>query len=349
MLVTQLRQRGHRVEIISLPRRNYAGSFTDNFSNPLIKKLKKSKVDLLLQDELNHPSLFLLNTNLKKEVSYPIISIVHMVRNNLPAGPLASAFIRWVEIRYMNSVDGFVFNSQHTKKSVESVLTKKKPSVVATPGGDRFHHKITSTNIRARARRPGSLNVVFLGNLTRNKSAHVLIEAAAKLPRGSIDVLLAGREDVEPGYVNRLRRQIVRSGLNGMVRFAGHLQAGRLVSALRTSQLIVVPSTYEGFGIAYLEGMSFGLPAIATRSSGAEEIIQHGKNGYLISVGDAEQLARQLKRLHTDRSLLTRMSLAAHRTFNMFPTWNESMERVHNFLNSYNQSSPRTTSPRRKK
>lgn len=349
MLVAHLRRRGHQVQIISLPWRSYAGFLTDNYSATLLNKLKQSRIDLLLQDELNHPSLFLLNGKLRQEISFPIVSIIHVVRSNSAAQPIARCFFRWVESRYLNSVDGFVLNSQETKRLVRTLVSGRKPSVVATPGGDRFDSKIAGAEIRARARRPGPLSVLFLGNLTRNKSAHVLVEAAAKLELDSIYVTLAGRQDVEPNYVRDLHRLVKSSGLEGWVYFAGHLQGQLLAATLKMSQVLVVPSAYEGFGIAYLEGLGFGLPAIGTQAGGAKEIIRHGKNGYLIPVGDAEQLARDLKKLHQDRKLLTRMSLAARRSFQTFPTWDQSMDRIHHFLTSYNQPSPVISSPRRKK
>ena len=349
MLVEYLRKRGHQVQIISLPARSYAGCLADNFSIQLFDKLKKSKLDLLLQDELNHPSLFLLNRKLKQATSFPIVSIVHMVRTSSESSTAWKPLYRWVESRYLNSVDGFVFNSQHTKRLVEKMVSRKKPYVVATPGGDRFAAKITDTEIRVRSRRPGPLNVIFLGNLTRTKAPHILIEASSRLSRDSIEVTLAGRQDGERDYVKKLEQQVSRSGLKDQVRFAGHLERDLLAATLATSHVLVVPSSYEGFGIAYLEGLSFGLPGIGTRAGGAKEIIQHGRNGYLIPVGDVEQLARYLKNMHEDRKLLADMSLAARRSFNTFPTWKESMERVHTFLNSYNQSSSLNHSPRRKK
>jgi glycosyltransferase involved in cell wall biosynthesis len=324
------------------------GSVADNFSNRLFKKLSNLKVDILLQDELNHSSLFWINRKLRQRVSFPIISIVHMVRSNPGNSSIWKPFYRWVETKYLDSVDGFVFNSRHTKRLVES-MTKRKPNVVATPGGDRFGAKITDAEIRTRSRRPGPLSVIMLGNLTRNKGAHLLIEAAVELELDSVYVILAGRTDIEPGYVDGLRKLVVRSGLEGWVHFAGHVEGKMLEAMLATSHVLAVPSAYEGFGIAYLEGLGFGLPAIGMRAGGVGEIIQHSKNGYLIAAGDVDLMARTLKRLHEDRQLLARMSLSARRNFHSFPTWKESMESIHKFLNSYNQTSPLINSPRRKK
>ena len=321
----------------------------DNFSKTLLNKLKLLKVDLLLQDELNHPSLFLINPRIKKQISYPIVSIVHMLRSRAHSEQSFHWLAQRIEAQYLKSVDGFVVNSQETGRIVNSVLLRQKPSIVAPPGGDRFRPKISEAGIRSRAQQPGPLRVLFLGNLTRNKSAHLLIEAAAELERESVFLTFAGRLDVEPDYAEYLVRLAAGLGMKDRVYFAGHLEGKMLETTIRTSQVLAIPSAYEGFGIAYLEGMGFGLPAIATRGVGAREIIQPGKNGFLIPVGDADRLAKILKKLHRDRRLLARMSLAARRSFQSFPTWEQSMRRVEKFLTSYNESSLQLRKSRRKK
>jgi glycosyltransferase involved in cell wall biosynthesis len=349
MLMQQLQRRGHQVKVISLPKRGYFGSLIQNFASSIYGELLNSKIDILLQDELCHSSLFLLNTRLRGRVTYPIISIVHMLRSNPSLRSPLRWLFSWVESKYLGSVDGLIFNSKHTKKLVDSTVGGRRPYVIATPGGDRFRSNTSTREIRARAKRSGPLHVLFLGNLTRNKSAHVLIAALTKLELGSVYVTLAGRDDVEPGYTRFLKSQIRRAEVDEWVHFAGHLEGELLEATLRTAQILVVPSSYEGFGISYLEGMSFGLPAIGSRSGGTEEIIRHGKNGYLIRVGDSEELTALLKRLHLNREMLTKLSINAQRTFRAFPTWRESMERIHTFLNRYNESTSPANSPRRKK
>ena len=349
MLVQHLERRGHQVRVISLPKRSYLGCLFQNFSSSVYGELRRSKLDILLQDELCHPSLFLLNARLRGQVKFPIISIVHMLRSNPSQRSLLRWLYSWVETRYLNSVNGFIFNSKHTKKLVDSKVANRKPYAVATPGGDRFGSSISAREIRVRAKRSGPLHVLLLGNLTRNKSAHVLISALSKLELGSVYMTLAGRDDVELIYTRTLRRQILRAGIDGWVHFAGHLEGKLLEATLSTVQILVMPSSYEGFGISYLEGMRFGLPAIGARAGGSDEIIRHGKNGYLIRVGDADELAALLKRLNFNRYLLAQLSLNAQKTFHSFPTWKESMERIHTFLSRYNESSSLVNSPRRKK
>jgi glycosyltransferase involved in cell wall biosynthesis len=105
-----------------------------------------------------------------------------------------------------------------------------------------------------------------------------------------------------------------------------------LAAELQRSHLLVVPSEYEGFGIVYLEGMGFGLPAIASTSGAAGEIITNGIDGFLVESGDTAVLAHHISALHENRSHLTQMSLAAQQRYHAHPAWEHSMARIRQFL-----------------
>ena len=93
-----------------------------------------------------------------------------------------------------------------------------------------------------------------------------------------------------------------------------------------------MPSSYEGYGIAYLEGMGFGLPAIATCRGAAGEIITPGIDGFLVEPGDVQALSRCLQELVNDRERLLRLSLAARRRYASQPTWEQTACQVRSFL-----------------
>jgi glycosyltransferase involved in cell wall biosynthesis len=112
------------------------------------------------------------------------------------------------------------------------------------------------------------------------------------------------------------------------VTLTGQTLDADLAAVLAKSDVLVVPSEYEGFGIAYLEGMGFGLPAIGTTSGGACEVIDDGVNGYLVPPNDPTTLAERLQSLAADRAQLAHMSLAAHEQFLAWPSWHDSMARV---------------------
>jgi glycosyltransferase involved in cell wall biosynthesis len=330
-LVTHLRDAGDEVEIISLPWRNYAAHLGDNFSASLLRRLTGSGFDVLIQDELNHPSLFFLNQKLRKLVSYPIVSIVHHLRSSELRLAWQNKFYHLPERAYLRSVDSFVFNSQTTRGVIEDVLGESRPHVVAYPAGNRLNPQIDAAEIAARARADTPLKIAFLGSVIPRKNLHTLLDALALLEE-SWQLEVIGRLDVEPKYVKSLRQQIARLGLDEAVHFTGALNDEPLKAVLRESHLLALPSSYEGFGIAYLEGMSYGLPAIGGRDGAAHEIITHGLDGFLVDTNDAKALAAHLHELADDREKLIQMSFAARERYSAHPTWDESAAKIRAFL-----------------
>jgi glycosyltransferase involved in cell wall biosynthesis len=121
-------------------------------------------------------------------------------------------------------------------------------------------------------------------------------------------------------------------GLGLPVRFHGILDHQPLAGILRRAHVLVIPSQYEGFGIAYLEGMAHGLPALGTRVGALPELIADGVDGYLSSPGEVAALSGQISRLASDRRLLARMGRAALEKYRTRPTWDAVTNQTSEFL-----------------
>lgn len=338
MLVEHLRVAGDQVEVISLAESNYIRHIRDNLSPILLDQLGDLSVDLLLQDELNHPSLFHINYSLRKRVSYPIVSIVHHLRSSESHPQWQNWIYHWIECRYINSVTGFIYNSQTTRHVVEDLVGNEVPWVVAYPAGDRLDIDLSQEVIVSRAGQIGPLRLLFLGNVIPRKGLDLLLTALSIIPKEHWSLDIVGSLEMDPSYVRYVEGFLNENGIDDQVNFAGFLKAGDLRQAMVESQVMVVPSEYEGFGIAYLEGMGFGLPAIATTGGGAVEIISHAEDGFLIPPGDRNQLVIYLSQLIDDRELLARMSLAAREKYLRHPSWEETTGKIRSFLMEVIQS-----------
>ena len=337
LLVRHLENHGHRVTVVSLPWRNYLRHLGDNLNPQVVHRLLDPGVDLWIQDELNHPSLFLLNRRLKALLpEVPLISLVHHLRSDERHPRPLLPLYRAVERAYLRSVDAFVFNSRTTQRQVASLRGGPlPPHIVAYPGGDRLRPQADPAFIRARAHEPGPLRVLFLGNLIPRKGLHVLLQALARLRPEEAVLEVVGGEHFDPDYARRMRRLAQRPALRGRVRFHGYLDDEPLRRRLRWAQVLAVPSRYEGFGIVYLEAMGFGLPVLAGERGAAWEFVIEGENGFLLPAreGDAvAHLATLLRRLHHDRDTLASMGLAARRRYEAHPTWEASLSRIRAFL-----------------
>ena len=333
-LVEQLRRNGHEIDIISLPWRRYGQHLLDNFSTKLRSRLTRKSYDLVLQDELNHPSLFWLNHRLRNAKGHgaPLVSIVHQVLSSQPRRHLLNRLYRVIEKIYLASIDAFIFNSETTRSRVQRLINFKGPSIVAAPGGDRLGCLTAAGQLKARAGQGGPLKMVFVGNITPVKGLSRLIETLAMLPPEIWQLKVVGSLTMDRGYVRKIKRLISVKDIGRQVMLTGPLDGRELKDVLSGSQLFVMPFSNEGFGIAYLEALAYGLPVLAPADGGVKEFIRHGDNGFLFAAGQTRSVADTILNLHKDRDSLLKLSQTALESSISRPGWNETMAAVDHFL-----------------
>lgn len=324
-MVHHLERHGHHVDVVSLPWRSYPVHLTQNLTALRRLGAADRAADLWVLDELCHPSAFWLAGRLKK----PRIALVHHLRiSEAHPRPLLPLY-RAVERTFLRRADGFIFNSQVTRDVVADLRGDLPRHVVAWPAADRFRDDLSPAFIRERAFAPGPLRVLFIGNLIPRKNLSLLLQA---LPaEATLDVV--GDEEMDLAYARAMRQLAARHGER--VRFHGRLGTDALAGLLRQAHVLCVPSQYEGFGIVYLEGMAFGLPALGSARGGARDLIRDGENGWLLDPEDANALRQHLQTLHADRALLAAMGLAALERYRQHPTWEESMAAIRRFLETF--------------
>jgi glycosyltransferase involved in cell wall biosynthesis len=332
ILYRYLQKRGEEVEIFSLPRRGYFQNIKDNFSKSFYQKVKHFKPDILLQDELNHPSLFLLNKRLKKTLSCPLVAIVHNLHSSEKHPSWTKYFYQRIEKRYLSSVDAYIINSLTTLESVKRLTGVVKPSVIARPGKDHLLSDITENQIIERARQDGPLQILFVGNVIPHKGLHILIDALVLLPSEDWELIVVGNLEIDPPYLRSINRQIAKRKIQNKIELAGLISGEPLKKAFLKGQILAVPSMYEGFGIVYLEAMGFGMPCIATSSGAPKEFITHGKEGFLVNPGDSFTLSQLIQKLMDNRELLLDMSLNALKKYQAHNTWEQSSSFIHQFV-----------------
>ena len=346
-LVEHLRQAGDSVEIVSLPWRSYPAHLADNFSLRLYRRLRELSVDILLQDELNHPSLALVNRRLRRlRPRYPLISIVHHLRSSEQHPRRLLPLYRAVERCYLRTVDGFIFNSRTTRQAVAELRRESEEErgerenpislrgVIAYPAADHLpapDERAAQQLISARQSDPGPLRILFVGNLIPRKGLHHLIAALSRLPPAEWRLDVVGDDAVDSAYAAALRRQISAAGLEGNIRLHGRVSDSELAQQYSAAQLLAVLS-YEGFGIVYLEAMAFGLPVLASVDGGGGEIVSSGVNGFLVEPTDADGIAAHLSALAEDRQQLAAMGRNARLRFDSHPRWADSAAAIRQFL-----------------
>ena len=140
-----------------------------------------------------------------------------------------------------------------------------------------------------RRRNNGQVRLLFVGRLNAFKNVETLVETMARLKA-------EGLENVELQLVgdgerrSHLESMVVEKGLTKAVHFAGWVNREQLINYYRQADLFVTATTWEGMPNTVLEGMACGLPVVATRASGLEELVRDGYNGYLVDIDDTAAL-----------------------------------------------------------
>ncbi|MBN4075812.1 MAG: hypothetical protein COA71_02250 [SAR86 cluster bacterium] len=325
-LVEFLRQNGDEVSIISIKKTSY---FKALISNSIPAELKQLKLDVLIQDELVHPSFWRINYQLKKLLECPIVSLVHLFSSAMPVSPFKRIFFRFIEKRYLKSIDALILNSKETFYQAGLILQGKvPPNIIALPCGNNFT-EIEETKIVSSS---DGLKILFVGNISLQKGLHVLIKAMYKLNNKNISLSVIGREDLEPRYIETIKKYIKINGFENQINFLGVLREEALKEKYLEHDIFILPSMNEAYGIVFLEAMQFSLPIIGCNVGGAKEIIEEKINGYLIDPDDSIRLAELINAMNSDRELLRQMSESARQKYLQHPTWNESISKIRLFL-----------------
>jgi len=153
----------------------------------------------------------------------------------------------------------------------------------------------------------GPVKLLFVGRFNAFKNVEKLIETAGHLKAIGVDnfeLQLVG-EGERRATVEQL---VIEKGLTKQVRFLGWIDRDSIVERYRQADLFVTATTWEGMPNTVLEGMACGLPVIATRASGLEELVRDGVNGYLVNINDSSALADRIATLINNPYERARMS-----------------------------------------
>jgi glycosyltransferase involved in cell wall biosynthesis len=196
-------------------------------------------------------------------------------------------------------------------------LRPRRPTHLVHPGVDTERFDARRVSDRRSVRRRLGLPIdapVFgsVGRFERWKGFHVILDAAALLRTAQPNaccVLVGGPHPPDAGYVDELRSQAHRLGLDGNVVFAGHQDDPE--NWMQAMDVFVLASHNEPFGMVVIEAMALGKPVVATAEGGPTEVITSEEAGTLVPWGDARALSRGIARFLADGALRARVGEAA--------------------------------------
>lgn len=184
-----------------------------------------------------------------------------------------------------------VVQTESIKKYFEAFVKSDKIEVIKNPLSiqlmDKRENYVNRKNI-----------ILNVGRLDDQKHQELLIRAFSNLNNENWEVILVGEGQLRKEYENL----IFTLGLEQKISLVGNVT--NIEDYYNIASIFVFTSRYEGFPNALTEAIYFGLPCISTDCpTGPSEIIESGKNGFLIPVGDQDELENKLKSLISDENL----------------------------------------------
>lgn len=198
--------------------------------------------------------------------------------------PMVRAILRRMYLR----CDAIVAPSE----SMASVLRAQRMNrdiSIWTRGVDRDHFNPGRRDMQWRRNlgiNDDEFVVLYLGRIVMEKAIDVFSDAMEVLAEKGVKfrVLIVGEGPARPWLEERLPEAI----------YTGHLAGAELATAVASADVFLNPSTTEAFGNVTLEAMASALPVVAVQSTGATNLVTHGKSGFLAEPGDYETIADEL-------------------------------------------------------
>lgn len=171
----------------------------------------------------------------------------------------------------------------------------------------------------------GPVCAMFHGPIIPGKGMETLIDALSLLKGTRIRLKIVGSGT--PDYIDKLRRRAMTRGVMDMIDW--HKMSPDPLEIIGEADFGVLPSqTEEAFGMSNIEYMACGRPQICSSNGAQPEYITDGREGFLITPGNAAQIADAMKKLATDPELRQRMGDRAARTFRDELSWDKFISRL---------------------
>lgn len=226
-------------------------------------------------------------TRLAKQYDIPIVVTEHA--SGVVSNQLNKSKKQYLQETVENA-DSFICVGERLKTCVEQITgTDKKILVIPNMVNKHFSWKESVKSDEFR--------FISIGNLIKRKRFDLTLSAFADAFGGKTAVKLTVVGD---GVLREeLHKKAKNLGIENQVFFTGRLNRNDVVKELQKSHVFVLPSDYETFGVVYIEAMACGLPIIATKNGGGEDIVKK-EFGELVDTNSVEQLKEAMWFIYTN-------------------------------------------------
>lgn len=224
----------------------------------------------------------------------PKIVTIHATESGRHNGWLTTTLSRVVHAREQEmatSASAVIVCSRAMKKEVIHLFSVRDSVVHVIPNGIG-RKPIVRENI---SETPGRFRVGFVGRIEWEKGLHHLIDAIEVVGDQTYELVVIGSGSQE----ELQRERVLRKGLSDQVRFLGKLNETDRDEELLSCDVVVVPSSYEPFGMVALEAASLHIPLVVSRVGGLTDIVPDEKHGYVLPVTNGKAIATCLRMIRS--------------------------------------------------
>jgi glycosyltransferase involved in cell wall biosynthesis len=288
---------------------------------PVIKRVhEETGFEVLRAHSLRYIGPSALIARWRYSLDVPIISHHH----HLDPDPLN----RLIERRVVERSERVITVSEFSRAQLASALGVRTDHVEVVPNGvnERLAPGPKDLSLIARHHVQDRSVVLFFGGLKPRKNLPFLLEVWREVARsrpGSI-LLIAGGGPLEAS----LKRRAEKLGLGEAVVFAGRVSEAEKVAYYNLADVLVSPSSLEGFGFTVAEAMSCGLPVVVSDRGALPELVVNGRSGFVCAGDDVGAFVRGLLWLLDDPDLRRRFGAFNRERVDRSYRWERSSRRV---------------------
>jgi glycosyltransferase involved in cell wall biosynthesis len=226
------------------------------------------------------------------------------------------------ERRALATVRGVIVTSAATARELTRYGVAAVRVHVVTPGTDLAPPAAGSGAYPMRR----GLSLLCVATLIPRKGHAMLIEALRGLQDRAWTLHCVGSAARDPDTAGALRSAIAEHGLGNRVRLHGEVSASVLESMYGQADAVVLPSYFEGYGMALAEALAHGLPVVSTTAGAIADTVP-SYAGLLVPPGDAVALRAALASLFDEPALRARLTAGARAARAVLPTWPQAQAR----------------------
>ncbi len=219
----------------------------------------------------------------------------------------------------LSHVAGVIVTSPFTARRLGAYGVPDGRVVAVRPGTEAAPHAVGSgAEVAPR--------LICVGTVSPRKGHDVLVRALDRIRDLPWECVCAGSVTRETAFAAEVLGEVEDRGLQNRILFVGELDEEGLESVYRGASLFVLPSFYEGYGMAFAEALARGIPVVGTTGGAIPDTVP-SECGVLVSPGDVDELAGALRRLLEDSERRAGLSRAARLYATELPGWDTQARR----------------------